>query len=180
MANGWKKISSKVVHKNPWYHVSEDEVILPNGQPGKYFVLHTNGSAMVLPVRPDGKICLVQQSRYTGGNTPSIEFVGGGMQEGTAPLQNAKRELREETGLTANNWIDLGIAFPFLGIAAEKMHYFLAKDLSKNPNQLDDSEDITVAWKSIDEIKKMIAEGQIIDGETITGILKYILYKENQ
>lgn len=97
----WKKLDSKIVHKNPWYQVREDEVIMPDGNEGKYYLVDNLNSVAVIAEDKDRKIYLVGQTRYPVGNIYSWEIVTGGMKKGKFSLAAAKQELEEEVGLVA-------------------------------------------------------------------------------
>ena len=176
---GWKKIDSKTAFECPYYSISEDNVTRPDGTPGKYFYVVTKGSVSVIAEDPDEKIYMVSQHRYTANNDLSIEIIAGGIEENEEPLAAAKRELQEETGITAEEWIYLGNFRPFNGISSEIDHVYLAKSLTKGQSRPDSTEDITVSRKSLAEIKKLILDNEITDGQAIAALMKYIVYKEN-
>lgn len=176
---GWGKIDSKVAFRCPYYSISEDNVIRPDGKLGKYFVVVTNGSVSVIAEDDDEKIYMVSQHRYTAKNDLSVEIVAGGIEENEDTLAAAKRELQEETGITAEEWTYLGNFRPFNGMSSEIDHVYLAKDLTKGQSHPDSTEDITVAKKSLAEIKKLISDNEITDGQAIAALMKYIVYKEN-
>jgi len=178
--DGWKKLNSKVAYKCPYFWVTEDDVIQPSGKTGVYHQINTTGSVSVITENQAGEICLIRQTRYTADNQPSWEVPAGGMDGKSSPLENAKRELQEETGITAVEWISLGDARPFNGLCSEINYFFLARNLSFGKSNPDQTEDITITQKKIDEIKQMINRNQITDGQSITALCKYILYKENQ
>src|ERR687890_1606450 len=107
--NPWRKISSREVYENPWIRVREDEVLRPDGEPGIYGVVHFKNVAVgVLAVEGD-ELYLVGQYRYTL-DRYSWEIPEGGCPEGEEPLDAARRELEEETGLRARCWEKLGEA----------------------------------------------------------------------
>ena len=101
---GWQQKSQEVIYDNPWIQVRHEEVIRPNGTEGIYGVVHFKSHAIgIIAVDDDDNIWLVQQSRYPNNET-TIEIPEGGGPLNEAPLAAAKRELLEETGLTAQNW----------------------------------------------------------------------------
>ena len=102
--NPWGKVSTRVVYDNPWINVREDEVVRPDGQPGIYGVVHFKNIAVGVLAVEDGEVYLVGQYRYTL-ERYSWEIVEGGCGEGEETLDAARRELEEETGLRASNWV---------------------------------------------------------------------------
>ena len=175
MVVAWKKIKSKIAHKNPWYSVREDDVIRPDGKPGKYFVVDTIDSVVVIPVDSDGKIYCVCQTRYPAGNKKSWESPSGAIPKNKTPLFAAKMELEEEAGLKAKKWSRIGYFHTAIGFCSEKCYVFLAQDLIKTKAHPEATEDIILKKKSLNEIMKMIKSDKITDSLLISGIYKYIL-----
>lgn len=171
---GWKTLESRVIHKNAWYSLREDDVLRPKGGKGKYYVVDFN-SVAVIAEDADGCIHLVGQMRYPTGNCFSWEIITGGCKEGDDPLSVAKKELQEETGITADEWIRIGIFNPMNGVSSATTHIFLARGLRQGAATPEETEDFVHAREPLNQIKQMIAEGQITCGITITTIYKYIL-----
>src|ERR671929_72422 len=110
-ANPWLTIASERVYDNPWITVREDRVVRPDGEPGIYGVVHYKNTAVgVLPVEED-HVYLVGQYRYPL-ERYSWEIPEGGCPEDEEPLEAARRELSEDTGLEAGNWRGMGDAGP--------------------------------------------------------------------
>ena len=110
-ANPWQITETREIYDNPWITVREDQVVRPDGEPGIYGVLHFKNMAIgVLPIEKDGSIYLVGQYRYPL-ESYSWEIPEGGCPEDEDPLEAAKRELLEETGLTAASWEYSGSAY---------------------------------------------------------------------
>lgn len=174
----WQKLSSKIIHKNPWYYLRQDKVIRPDGKKGEYYYIDGIDSVAVIAEDNNNYLYLVGQTRYPIENRYSWEVVTGGVKKGEDPAQAARQELQEEAGLLANNWIELGHYFPVNGYASEKCFVYLAKELSKTENCLEPTEDITVKKEKVENIIKMIESNKITCGITIAAIYKYLLYKE--
>ena len=103
-SNPWTTLGSRPVYENPWIKVREDQVLRPDGQPGIYGVVEFKNRAVgVLPVEDDGAVWLVGQYRYPL-QAYSWEIPEGGSAAGETPEETARRELQEETGLTAGIW----------------------------------------------------------------------------
>lgn len=170
--NKWRKLHSKIIHKNRWYSLREDDVIRPNGSRGKYYVVDINSIA-VIAEDIDGKIYLVGQVRYPVGNIFSWEVITGGFKKALNPLGVAKRELKEETGLTAGKWNTLGHFNPVNGYASESTFVYLVRELKRGKRTLDDTEQIILKKESIGKIMEMIRSNEITCGITIAAIYKY-------
>lgn len=167
----WHTKSKRVVYQNPWITVREDAVVFPNGREGIYGVVSMANTVAVI-ARREETICLIRQYRYTVGKD-SWELPSGHVLSGEAPVQAGKRELREEAGLTAERWQDLGFVHPALGIINSRRHIFLAEDVQEVPTRHEDSEyDMVVRWFSVPEINAMIQENQIFDDYLLAALYK--------
>ncbi len=128
--NPWKTINSKVVYKNDWIQVREDNVIRPDGKPGIYGVVETRIATGVIAVTPENEIYLVGQYRYPT-DCYSWEIIEGGTELDESPLETAKRELREEAGLLAESWEQLGGEIHLSNCFSTEIGvFFLAKGLT--------------------------------------------------
>lgn len=171
----WQKLSSAIVHTNPWYKVRRDEVIRPDGQPGEYYVIETNGaSVFIVATNPADEILLIGMERYTNG-TFSWE-VPGGNSDGQDPARAALRELQEETGYTTDSLTLLGKSYVMNGVCGEASYVFLAKNLQQTTSNAKAEEGITrTQWFSIPDIKNMIKRGEITDNQSIVALTKVLL-----
>ena len=169
----WKTVSSEQVYDNPWISVREDQVVRPNGEPGIYGVVHYKHVAVgVLPVEED-HIYLVGQYRYPL-DLYSWEIPEGGCPKGEEPLQAARRELREETGLEARDWRRLGEAYLSNSVADEYAVWFLATGLVPGEQQLEGTEAINVHRVPLDEALDMALSGRITDALSLVAIMGYM------
>lgn len=174
----WRKLKSKIIHKNFYFGVRVDDVLTPNGFKTKYFYVDKIGkSVSVLAEDKDGKIYLVGQTKYPPGNIYSWEIVAGGGEGSESLLQSAKRELREEAGLIAKKWISLGYYYPSGGTSNQIVYIYLAKDLKMIKSEPDPTELIKIRKETLANIIKMIKSNEITDGYTIIAVYKYLLYK---
>ena len=163
-----KTVSSRVVYENPWISVREDEIERADGSPGIYSVVDKGNYAVVVPYENDG-FWLVEQYRYPMGER-SWEFPMGTYPDRRMgdPLELARRELLEETGLSAGRWELLGELWCVPGFSSQAGHVYLATDLV--PGELDREhaeQDMRHGWFSRPDLEKMLRDGTIKDAQTI-------------
>jgi 8-oxo-dGTP pyrophosphatase MutT (NUDIX family) len=167
----WRRLDSRVVYENRWIRVREDEVLRPDGEPGIYGVVQLQNTAVFVVALTDAdEVVLITQERYTTG-TVSVEVPAGGS-DGEDPLLAAQRELREETGLEAARWRELGHIHALNGVADAGERVFLATGLSEaDGGHEQEAEGITaVTTVPFAEVVRMIGDGEIVDGETISAL----------
>lgn len=165
----WKTISSKLSYETPYFSVHEDDVIRPDGSPGKYYVIEQTPAIMVVAVTDANEAYLIGQYRYTT-NLFSWEIPGGGY-EGGDELKEAKRELLEETGLISDEWEKLSTFQTMNGQANHLAKVFLARNVQQTGNNRQAEEGITEMRKeSFPHIFEMIKSGELMDAESITSL----------
>lgn len=165
----WKKVSSKIVHKNPYYQVREDVVIRPDGNKGLYFVTDLPLAVVTVPLTKDKEIYLIKINRYATGTT--LWELPFGSSENQDKLFAAKRELQEETGLVADSWEELGEHQLASGWCSQIISIFLAQNVRETKKEDPGEEGITQKQKfSLSEIFEMIKSGEIVDGNSIAAI----------
>jgi len=170
--NNWETISSEIVHKNSWYSIQKDDVKLPNGDGGEYFIVKTdtNASVFIVPIKDD-KIIFVRQYRYVFDEW-FIELPGGAVDMGETFETAAIKELREEAGYVADAMKEIGTFIPLSGAVDEVSHVFVARDLQFVGQELEATEDgAEIVEIAITDAYKMIENGEIIDGQTITALI---------
>ena len=162
----WKKLSTKIKHKNNWWNYQIDRYIFPTGKEGEYHYVHTAGSAFIIPILDDGKILLVKQYRYLN-DSISLEFPGGGIKEGQKPEDIARKELIEETGFKGD-LEKVGKFNPYNGITDEICHVFIARNLKQSTEETkDESEEFEIVNLSVEEMEEQIRTNEIYDGMTM-------------
>lgn len=161
-----KKLSEEIIHENPWCTYKHDTYEKPNGTQGDYYYLATQGNSIIIPVLADGRIVLVLQTRYLM-QRQSIEFPCGGKMKDETAIEAAKRELYEETGCIAKEFIKIGAFQPLNGLAVDESHIFLANVVEQQPLNPDDTESIDILYRRADEIEEMIQRNDIWDGQTL-------------
>src|SRR4051812_3923596 len=169
---GWQTRSSATVYENPWIRVREDQVDRPDGVPGVYGVVEVRQpSVFVVPLTDDDEVVLVEVARYATG-TVSLEVPAGGS-DGENLLEAARRELREETGLAAESWQQVGSMFALNGICHAPEHVFLARGLRPVEQATGQAEEgitavLRVPWP---QVLRLVADGSITDGETVAALM---------
>jgi ADP-ribose pyrophosphatase len=170
------RLSSELVYEGNFIRVHKDSVLLPDGAVSSREYIAHPGAVAVLAILDNGKLVMERQYRYA----PQREFVelpAGKIDHGEDILVCAKRELLEETGYVAKEWVHLTTAWPCIGYADERMEYFLARGLNLQGSKLDDGEFLEVFELSLSDAIEWIRLGKIIDSKTIVGIFwleKYI------
>jgi 8-oxo-dGTP pyrophosphatase MutT (NUDIX family) len=161
----WKTRKSRYILKSEWLNLREDAV---ETQPGRivepFYVVEYPDWVCVLPVSTDGSVIMVEQYRH-GIGLFSMELPAGMIDRGEAPLDSARRELKEETGFEASAWTPLGWCAPEPSKHTNRAHVFLATDLVRNGHQdLDEAESIQVHSVPAHELDDLIEKGRIIHG----------------
>ena len=172
--NPWEKVSTRVVYDNPWVRVREDEVVRPDGLPGIYGVVHYKNLAVGVLAVEEGSLYLVGQYRYPLGRY-SWEIPEGGCPEGEDPLQAARRELAEETGLRAGRWTLMGEAHLSNSVSDERAVWFLAEELEQGERHPEGTERLLVRRVGLKEALEMVNSGEITDAMSMLAIQQYHL-----
>jgi 8-oxo-dGTP pyrophosphatase MutT (NUDIX family) len=178
--NPWKITSEKSVYDNPWISLTEYQVINPSGNPGIYGKVHFKNLAIgVLPLDDELNTYLVGQYRFTV-DEYSWEMPEGGGPEETDPLESAKRELLEETGLKAGNWTELMRLHLSNSVSDELSIIYLARNLTQHEAEPEDTEQLIIKKIPFAQMYKMVCNGQITDAMTVAAVLKVqLLLLEN-
>lgn len=177
----WKINKSELKYENPWISVTEHQVLNPIGNLGVYGEIHFKNIAIgIVPVDDEGNIFLVNQFRFVL-NQDSLEIPEGGGDLQVDPLISAKRELKEETGLEAEDWTKLLELHLSNSVTDEKAIVYLAKSLNQGEMELEETEDIKVSKVSLKEAYQLVNDNIITDAIAVAAIQKlYILQLENR
>lgn len=158
--------------------VKRDEVLLPNGHKSEREYVEHPGAAVVVALLANGNVVLEKQFRYPL-NDVFIELPAGKIDAGENVLKTAQRELLEETGYIATQWLKLGHQHPCIGYSNEVIHIFLARNLTKNVQQLDEDEILEVFDLPFAQCLEMVMQGKITDGKTIAALFFAEKYLHN-
>ena len=147
-----------------------NKFVMPNSMEGEFGVIRHPGAALAVPITQDGEVIILRQYRFACSQR-ILEFPAGTLEEGESPLESIKREVQEESGYSAEKWDNLGEMLPCPGYSDEKIHIFLARDLTKleKKPEADEDEDIEVLKMSTEKLNEIIESGkESLDGKSIT------------
>jgi ADP-ribose pyrophosphatase len=159
-------LNSQVVFHGAVFEVAKEEYELPGARKVVRDIVTHPGAAVFIPQQADGTLLLVRQYRYAIKDW-LLEFPAGTLEPGEDALVCAKRELAEEVGRRAGEWIDLGCQYPGPGICSEKQYCFLARDLSVEAGELDQDEILEVETLSVPQVEQAIAQGRLCDAKSM-------------
>ena len=166
------QVDSEPVFDGELLHVRRDTVRLPDGtRATREYIVHP-GAVLIVPVLPDGRLVVERQYRYPLGRV-MIEFPAGKLDAGEAPLDTARRELREEAGYLAASWRWLGRVHPIVSYSTETIEFFVAEGLTQVGAQLDAGEFLDIVLMSVDAMLAAIDREQITDAKTVAALLLY-------
>ncbi|MDQ3128090.1 MAG: NUDIX hydrolase [Chloroflexota bacterium] len=171
----WFRRSRSTGYANPWISVWHDEVDRPDGSPGIYGVVHFENLAVGVVVLDDeDRVLLVGQHRYTL-DVYSWEIPEGGVPPGESALEGARRELREETGVEADDWRELVRFHLSNSVSDEAGVVFAAHAVEHRTAAPEPSEELQTRWIPLDEALAMTTDGRITDAITIIGLQRVAL-----
>lgn len=170
--NPWKVIREKFIYENPWMRVSEFDVINPSGGEGIYGKVHFKNMGIgILPLDEQLNTYIVGQFRFTL-DQYSWEIPEGGCHNGEDPLETAKRELLEETGLKAREWSHLFDMHLTNSIADEFGRVFLARGLEQFEAAPEETEQLVIRKLPFEDVYQMVENGTITDSVSMAAIYK--------
>jgi 8-oxo-dGTP pyrophosphatase MutT (NUDIX family) len=174
-SNYWKTRYITQAHQNPWFSIEEHGITRHNDTEATYYVVIGNPSAFVVPMSSDGQIYLIKQYRYPNNNV-SWELPAGAVDSGESPLEAAKRELLEETGIKASKWEPQGCIHLTPGLIRSVCTIFKASDLVIESQELEHVDEAILECRKFQvyEIKEMIQNGEMTDGASIAVLGKVL------
>lgn len=170
--NPWTTLKITPVYDNPWIRLEHHDILNPAGKEGIYGKVHFKNRAMaVIPIDLDGYTWLVGQYRYAL-DEYAWEIPMGGGPVGQDFLDSAKRELREETGLSAVKWTEIMKIHTSNSVTDEVGIVYLAEGLTQGETEFEDTEILQVKKLPFSEVLEMVMSGEITDSISVAGILK--------
>jgi len=163
-------IEGKTIYHGVIFDVEQHTVVLPNGKRAGRDIVRNPNAVAVVAVDEQGRVPMVRQYRLTAQRV-MLEIPAGKMDAGEEPLTSGVRELREETGLTAEKMEYLFGLRVSPGFSTEIIHIYLATGLQQGDCDPDEDEFLQVEWMPLGQLKEMCLCGQIDDAKTVAGIL---------
>ena len=168
----WQTLSTEMKYDNNWIQVTEHQVIAPSGNPGLYGKVHMKSRALaIVPLDERGNTWLVGQQRYVLGiYSWEVPMGGGALMD--SPIDAAKRELKEETGLTAERWTEIAYMHTSNSVTDEEGYAYIAQDLTEGETEFDETEDLAIKKLPIMQAIAMVLDGRITDAVSMIALLK--------
>jgi 8-oxo-dGTP pyrophosphatase MutT (NUDIX family) len=175
--NPWTTLSVRHVYGNPWIDLWEERALDPSGNPALYGkVSFRNKAVGIIPIDEAGHTWLVGQYRYCL-NEYSWEIPMGGSPHGVLPLESARAELREETGLTAQRWEQILRLHTSNSVTDEEGYVFTAEGLEAGQPEFGSTEKIEIWRLPLADAVRMALDGEITDAISVAGLLKLALMR---
>lgn len=165
-------IASEEIYNGKVVHLYKDTVELPNGRTAIREVIRHIGAVAIVPLTDDGKVVVERQFRYPLSSVITEIPAGKLDSKSEDRLSAAKRELEEETGLRAREWIELGDYVPTVAYCDEVITLYLAKGLYQGERNLDEDEFLNIRYVDLEELVEDVMQGKITDGKTQVALLK--------
>ena len=166
-----KTLDTQVIFEGRIIKVRLDKVLLPNGVKADREIVEHPGGVAIVALDEQENVYMVRQYRHPF-EAVLFEIPAGKLNYGENPLECGIRELKEETGLVAEQYDFLGSFMVSPGFCAEKIHIYLARNLHQGTMNLDPDEFLEVEKHSLQALLDMIMENKIEDGKTVIGLLK--------
>lgn len=179
MTSPFKLISTEIKYQNPWLSVREDKVVRPDGKEGIFGVATMQNGVAILLMDDDGDVYLAKEYKYAV-DTETIACFGGATDEGEQPIDTARRELEEESGLKAKELIPLGFIDPLTTILKQREYCFLAKGVSSGEKSLEDFEVINTMKVPFETAVDWAMTGKISHSASVATILRAKIYLEKE
>lgn len=163
------ELNSALVYSGKLLHVRRDEVRLPDGNTSVREYIKHPGAVVIIPITENGDIILERQHRYPL-HRDFIELPAGKIDPGEETLMCAQRELREETGYSAQTWKYVTTVYPCIGYTDERLVYYLARDLTFSACQRDEDEFLEIFQLPFEQALDMVKGGEICEVKTVVGL----------
>lgn len=166
-----KTLSSEVIYKGKIITLLKDTALLPNGRTAVREVVRHPGGVGILAIDDKGCVPMVTQYRYCMGKT-LLEIPAGKREQGEAPFATAIRELKEEVGTTAEEWVPMGSLIASPGCYDEVLYLYLARGLTFGATNPDEDEFLDMERIPFEELVHRVMDGEITDAKTVAAVLK--------
>jgi len=166
-----KVIDNKIEYQCKVFNIQKDSLQDASGRTYDRFTVKHPGAVVIIPVMNDGTLLLVDQYRHSISRS-ILEFPAGTLEPNESPLETAKREICEEVGYEAEEWIPIGTLFPAPGFCDELQSLFVAKNLSAKKLEADDDEYIEVVQMSVSEVETAVRENTLLDAKSIAAFYR--------
>jgi len=175
----WKTIHSKIVYKNKWIKIHEDEVIQPDGKETIYAFLEKNDGVIIIAEDNKNRIYLQNEYRY-----PIKKYIWQlpmGVVDSNTPISSAKNELKEEANISAESWKKLGYFYSSPGHENIKIYIFHARDIKTDTVVANNGDEDIVknSYYTVSDLKQMIVENKIECSLTLAALNLFFAYKES-
>lgn len=177
----WKTIKSNLAYKCDYFKVWDEDFTGPSGKTYKHYIVIERNDYVIVIARDKKYFYLIEQGRYTV-KSKLLQVVGGSIEKEETPLFAAKKELKEETGITAKKFKKLGWFYAYYGCSNQKAYVFLAEGLKfgkQQPDKLEKEGGIKVKKLKFSEVEELIRSGKIKDADTLSAFSLFILKYEN-
>jgi ADP-ribose pyrophosphatase len=164
--------SEKELFQGRIIRLVERKLVPPNGRRTTFHIVEHPGAVAIVPVHANGDVVLLKQFRPTIG-MEIYEIPAGTIEKGEGPLATAKREIVEETGFKAKRWDKIADFYTAPGFCDERMHVYIARDLTPAKADGDDDEILRPVRMTIDTALKLIRTRRIRDAKSIAGLMLY-------
>ena len=166
-----KPLARKPLYQGSIVDLGIDTVALPDGREIDLEIVRHPGGAVIACLNQAKEICLIRQFRHAAGGW-IWELPAGVLEPDEPPLETAKRELIEETGVRGKAWQPLGVVFPTPGFCNEQLHLFYAEVETLGASRPEPDEFIEVYWLALADAVQQALSGEIPDAKTVIGILR--------
>lgn len=166
-----KTIKNNILFEGKVLTLCHDDVLLPNGKEGKREIVKHRGGVCIAPLTEKNELIFVKQFRYAYGEVV-LELPAGKLEKGEDPFESGVRELKEETGCTADKYTFLGKLYPSPGYTSEIISIYLAEGLHSGEQSLDEDEFLRVEKIPLAKAYEMVMNNEIYDSKTQTAVLK--------
>jgi 8-oxo-dGTP pyrophosphatase MutT (NUDIX family) len=173
----WTIKESRLIYRNDFIEVIEDDVLQPDGESGSYATVRIKAGVSVLPFI-DGEVYLTRQFRYVLGRE-SLEAISGAVEEDESPADAARRELQEEAGIIAGELVELGRIDIDTSIVNNPAYHFLARDLRFVESRPEGTEEIRIEKVRLEAAAQMVMASQITHASSCSLILKAQQYLQS-